>query len=299
MKKRILISLVVGIVLLLGTGLGGYYIYLRHQALSLYEKAEKACQQKDYPQAFELCRKIIPEKLSMLPPLEQANTLINAGNCLYEMEKYADAIPYFAQAAEIVEKYTLLPQIATPAQLYSHWGYSYNTIKNYSMAEKIYSDGIDKLPKYLSKSYSGIALLHADLGKLYLQEANYPGSLTHLEMALNNEAFIKHQEVSDLAGFYGDIAAAYCHNNRLPEALHFYEKSIIYTKQTYGNDSARIGVEYAGKALVLFRQGKTVEAIKLLDLAYSILENKCGKNYRATRRISELRDEWQTKLNDN
>ena len=298
MKKKTLIYLVIGLTLLFGVGVGGCYWYRWQQARSLYHQEQTAYRQKNYSLALEFCRKITPGQLRMLSELEQANTLIHAGHCLYEMNRYSDCIDYFARAAEIVEKNDLLTQIEAPTQLYNRWGESYEGEKQYTQAEKIYRRGLKMIGTELGESYSGVALMQSRLGQIYFHEANYPASLTHFEMALKNETFIKHQEIADLAGFYGEMAAAYCHNNRLSEALVFYEKSIIYTQQTYGNDSARIGVEYAGKALVFFRQGKTLEAIKLLDLAYSILEKKCGKDYRATRRIAKLREEWQTKLNE-
>ncbi len=291
MNKKIIL-IIAGLLLLTVMSGGGYYLYQRHQARALYEQAQKAYLQKDYKQALELCREITQGQLRVLSPMEQANILINAGNCLYEMDKYADSINYFARAAEIVENNDLLSKIEVPFRLYTRWGDCLEE-KNINNAEKIYRHGIELFSKSYGVSYPGIAMLQVRLGNLYLRTAQYEKSLKCLEAALKNRRYIDEQDDSDRAYLYGKLAAAYCHNNKLNEALAKYQQSIEIIKKGTGENCPQIAIEYAGLALVYYKQKKITEAIKFLDLSYDIFREQCGGEYRATQRIAKLRDKWK------
>jgi len=273
-------------------GIGIYYYLLYHQTNALYEQAQNAYQRQDYPQSLALCRKIISGWVRLLPELKQANVLINAGNCLYEMEKYTDSIDYFARAAEIVEKHNLLSQIDAPSWLYARWGDSLKEKQEDANAEKIYQHGIELFRVVYGMSYPGIAMLQVRLGKMYLYNEEYSKSLVCLESAVANRFYIREQNGLNKAYLYGNLAAAYCHNNKLNEANAMYIQSIDLMKKCFGDKSAHLAIEYSGLALVRYKQKKFMEAIKFLDLAYDIFLEQKGCEYHVTR-IAKLREEWK------
>ena len=279
------------VVLLGGIAAGGYYCLL-HQVKTIIAEAETLYLNGNYGQAFDAYRKIPTWQIALLSPLEQADLDINCGNCLYEMRKYADAIPFFARAAKQVEECNLLNKIEAPAQLYNRWGEGFETQKKYQQAESIYLRGIDNLRKKLG-NYSGIALLQARLGELYLDTGNYRVSIIYWNLVLSNSNFMKRQDDSEKSIIYRCLAAAYCHTDNLAEAATTCETYISFTEKSYGKESPQMGVAYAAKALIFYKQKKRIEAIKLLDNSYSILEKKCGKEYCATRQIAKLREKWE------
>jgi len=119
MKKKIWLWSLSVIVIIIGGSTFGYYFFSYHQAKLLMTAADKFYQNKNYAQALDIYQQMTPGQCHRLLPLEQAHLYINAGNCFYETGKYSDAIPFFAKAAEFVEKHRLLQQIEAPAQLYN------------------------------------------------------------------------------------------------------------------------------------------------------------------------------------
>ena len=284
------------IILLAAIGNGGYYLYQRQQAHALYEQAQQAYAQKDYQKSLEFCRKITPLQLRLLPKLEQANALINAGNCLYEMEKYADGIDYFARAAEIVEKNDLLAQIEAPTQLYNRWGECYEAGNQYDNAKEIYLRGMNQIIEVYGSSYQGITLLRARLGEIYLYLGDYKKSLGYWERVIEDKNYIDEQSDSAKALIYHYTASAYCHNDLLDKSLEMCAQSSYYTKKCYGEHSDRMALEYSGVAAVYYKQKNISRAIELLDKALFILEKGYGKDYYVTQRIAELRYKCEKEL---
>lgn len=294
MKKWEFLSL--GMIFLVGLFSFGYYFIMQYQTHDIYSQAENAYQQKNYTLALDLYKKIKQYNFQSLSLFEQANVYINEGNSLYEMKKYTEAIDFFAKGVEIIEKHGLLNKIEYPLPLYSRWGEGYEVKKEYSNAEQIYLRGITNLEALYGKKYHGVALLQARLGEIYLYNEEDKKSLFYWECVLENVSFMKIQNDADNAMIYRCVSAAYCHNNKLEEALITAKKAIIFASKSYGETSPQVAIIYAGMALIYYKQKNLPEAFNLLDRAYNILVKKCGAKHSATLRIKKLRHEWKSTL---
>jgi len=140
--------------------------------------------------------------------------------------------------------------------------------------------------------------LQARLGELYLNLYDYKQSLIYWERVLKDKNYITEQNDSAKALIYHCVAVAYCHNEQLESSIKMWQQSSYYVKKCYGEKSPRMALEYSGMALVYYKQQNFLHAVELLNEAYSILEKECGKDYRATRRIAKLREDWRKKLNN-
>ena len=192
------------IILLAAMGIGGYYLYQRQQAQGLYELAQKAYAQKDYQKSLEFCRKITPFQLRLLPKLEQAKALINAGNCLYEMEKYTDALLDYQEAEKIIKLKST--QSASQASLFLKMGNLYFALEKYDDAIKYY-EFAGKI--WTSSNSDEIVQIFSNLATIYLEKNDFVLARNYYLLAIGETEkrdISQHVGIKNLALMYYYLA---------------------------------------------------------------------------------------------
>ncbi len=268
MNKKIIL-IIAGLLLLTVTSGGGYYLYQRHQAHSLYERAQKAYLQKDYKQALELCREITQGQLRLLSPLEQANILINAGNCLYEMDKYADVLAYYLAAEKIIKSGSAQSDIQ--ASLFLKIGNIYFTLNKYDNAIA-YLKSAEKIWK-LNRS-DAIVEIYSNLATIYLETNNYGEARFYYLQAIEET---KRRNLSQCVGhrnyalMHYYLADACFELNMLYDAEKYCMKalSVINTNSDLSNLKGKI---YHRLALIYFLKRKKMLHFSVFPLMLLVRE---------------------------
>jgi len=220
--------------------------------------------------------------------IKQVDVYLGLGVCYYKTRQYAKGAEIFSMANIVIENNKLIRKLDIPTPYYSLWGKCLRELKKDKEAEKIFIDGINKISHSHGNAYAGVGLLQSELGDLYLDTENYSSSIKYYELALSNTAFIERQKTNVLANLYYSLSAAYYNDNNLPKALLNSTICMKYAKK----NADMSGLAYTSKAMILYKQGKINDAIKLLKTAYKILEDKYGKDHRATQRIAHKLQDW-------
>ncbi len=269
----------------------------QRQARLLMSQAAADYQKKHFNSALAKYTEIKKKYIALLTPLEQAKVYIGIGDAYYEIKQYNKGIEDYAKAADILETNKLLLKIQAPTQLYNRWGEGYEFDRKSAQAESVYLRGIKHICNLFGNKYSGLILLHARLGDLYLQQKKYMESYRHIAPVISCNKYLEEQSDWGKMKLYQIMTTACTHTNKLDEAINMWNKEAEFTLKLYGSDSPQMAIAYTGLALIYHQQKKSPNAIKELNHAYSILKRKLGINHKATKCISDLLQEWIAELN--
>jgi tetratricopeptide (TPR) repeat protein len=214
----------------------------------------------------------VAKKLKFVSPLmSKADELTNNAIALYQVGKYAEAIPVAQQVLAIREK-VLGPDHPDVAAVLNSIGLNYDKAGRYAEAELLYKRALAIREKalgsdhpdhyFVAQSLNNLALLYAEQSRYAEAEPLYKRSLAIYEKALGPD----HPEV---AGSLNNLAALYDNQGRACEAEPLNQRALAIYEKALGPDHPEVAGSLNNLAVLYMSQGRYADALPLVQRAIS------------------------------
>jgi CHAT domain-containing protein/Tfp pilus assembly protein PilF len=198
---------------------------------------------------------------------------------LYEVGKYAEAIPLAQQVLAIREN-ALGPDHPDVADALEWLASLYDKQGRYAEAEPFYKRALAIYEKARGPDHPDVASALIGLGSLYREQGRYAEAepLLRRALAIDEKELAPNDPV--LAGALGRLASLLSFQGRSAEAESLFKRSLaIYEKALGPNDPNVAGV-LAGAAISYIDQGRFAEAEPLYKRSLEINEKVYGSDHR-------------------
>jgi tetratricopeptide (TPR) repeat protein/CHAT domain-containing protein len=204
------------------------------------------------------------------------NDLIRRIQELYNVGRYAEAVPFAEKAIELTRKQR--GENRTEFAIAISWlAYLFEAQGHYAEAEPLYKRSLEIREKILgpnhldvAKDLNNIAALYRDEGRYAEAEPLFKRALSITEKALGPEAI-------DVA--LNNLATLYSNQGRYAEAEPLYKRAIAIGEKTLGPDHPTIANRLDNLARLYDDQGRYPEAEPLFKRALAIDEKALGPDH--------------------
>jgi CHAT domain-containing protein/Tfp pilus assembly protein PilF len=209
---------------------------------------------------------------------EQANSLKELGESLYEEARYAAAELAFKRSLAIKEK-ALGPEHPSTAAGLNDLALLYNAQGRYAEAEPLFKRTLAINENFLGPEHTATAMGLNSLAALYLRqhrfgeaEALYRRTLAIFQKALGETHFVTAISITSLARIY--VA-----QGRYPEAEALYKRSLAINEKVFGPEHPATGSNFNDLAVLYVNQGRYAEAEPLFKRSLAIHEKAFGPDH--------------------
>jgi len=298
MKKKIIFA-VLGILVLAGLSVGGYYSYQRHQIGRLYKQATDAYRQKNYQHALVLYQNILlsgHENMSLQPD-DWAEICSRLAYAYYKVKPDGDGNNCLEKILPLYNSSNLQDTIVRGYIYFCLGRFSFNQ-KKWIISSENYRNAIKNLTpiffqpsvkKHLSEpllcsSYRELLSCYFEL-KQYSEAQKLLPAIEHLD--------IENSKFPEWAGIYSGLAASALASGSLNSAKTYCQKGLkLYSALPETQESRVIfGVLKWIQAKINYREKMLSQAIQTGRQAYEIL--KSGTYNSSSPEILKTIEEWE------
>ncbi|KOY85007.1 hypothetical protein AD998_01575 [bacterium 336/3] len=274
---------------------------LREKAFQLIRSSKEPCFEAFIASRMALGKFNSANFKSNIDYLEDTKLFIKQQNCyqyayvvheinhliLLKQGKNDLALKEILEAEELYNKYSRLNGFAW-INLQKNIGLIFYQTKNYAMALKHWSAGLNTSEKLLPKIRTVIGLKN-DVGLAYKALKDYNNALKHFSLAIDMAKEIKDSVWIGIP--QGNMAEIFIEQNKYEQAKT-YLNNYLESGFKFGEHGIVVAA-YTKLAIVNYKQQKVQEALKMLSLGEAYLKQHETKIYR-TNQIAYL--EYQKKL---
>jgi CHAT domain-containing protein/Flp pilus assembly protein TadD len=220
----------------------------------------------------------IAKKLDFMSPLaSEAEELTHQAYALYQIGKYAEAIPLAQQVLAIREK-LVGPEHPDVAKVLAGFGELYDKQGRYDEAEPLYKRTLVIFEKAVGPDHFHVAESLTSLASLYDHQGRYAEAEPLFKRALVIFEKAHGSDYPAVAGLLNTLAALYDKQGRYDEAEPLYKRAQAIWEKALGSDVAEQAL-LRNLAAHYYRQGRYDEAEPLLKRALAIFEKFLGPDH--------------------
>ena len=260
-------------------------------SLSLHNLALLRDYQSQLPEAYELCSRAYRIREETGDPL-LSWTVNNLAYLLLEMGRYADALPYSIKNIEMTKEEYLPDFPAELATALDNHAVLLMRMRDLDEARRYCVEALEIRARVREQPHSDTALSHCHLGQIMTLQGQVEQGEEELNTSIDMYARTIGQRHVDMAEAIGSLGDAVRDRDPRGARKLYLEAIAIYSDKGVErhHDAVR---SYVGLGQLEEAFGAVSEARRLYTLAYSILEEKVGREHPETQqclaRLAQLK----------